>query len=526
MNQVAAYRYSRQLHGRPRFAGNSNQFSAIGVICQRKNSGKTCFFDTNGPKARTQGVYNIQRPGVRDFVGGTELAISCTSCHVGRNAFIVHPGFSPTQPGDPTGFGSLGDAANPMIPFLNSDMRYEPIHPATMPANPPPSNLTCGACHGPTAPFGAFPDLSRATANACDILLWTVGEGDAASAKTMPLGNRPIPDSMLPEYNALREACGRMPLPGLNPAMKSMSFDTPSQWVPSLGTTSLNSVTFTQGIGATSVNASGYVSLSSVPIETWFLPEIGDQVKLDVYVPPNGQPNAYWLGAVQGYITIPGTWQINQFIGQVELTPGGTGWRTAIFSIPSAIKASLLTQQAGVRFGLAVNTPNGAPPILLDNLRFAGALAQGPSAPPRGNSQYEFEQKAGWPGAVGSVQSSQSSSAVGGFNTPRALRINLAATATDGRVFVKPTISPQPGTSVAFRVFIPSGTPITAIQPYFMDGNWTWTAGWYPNLPPDAWVTLTVNVPATAVGPFNELGIKIYTSSPFVGPIYLDAIEY
>lgn len=506
--------------------GDPNLFSAIGVICQGKTSGKACFLDTTEKELRSQGVYNIQRPGMRDFVGGIELQSSCTSCHVGRNAFIVHPGLSAAQTGDPTGFGSLGDAANPMIPFLAPNKYYEPIHPAKFPSNPPPSTLACGGCHGPMAPYGAFPELSRANAIACDIMLWTVGEGDAASAKTMPPGNRPIPNSMLAEYNALRAACGKMPVPDRNPALKNMSFDAPDKWVPSLGTTSLNKVTFTEGIGATSVNASGYVNLSSVPMESWFLPQIGDQMKVEVYVPPAGQPNPNWLGAVQAYITIPGTWQVNQYLGQVELTPGGTGWRTATFSIPSAIKASLLTQQTGIRFGIGVNTPNGSPPVLLDNLRFAGALVPGPSAPPRGKFRYEFEQEAGWPGNLGIVQSNQASSAVGGFNTPQSLRVNLAATGTEGRVFVKPNISPQSGTTVSYRVFIPGGTPVTAIQPYFMDGNWAWTAGWYPNLPQDAWVTLTVNVPATAFGQFNELGIKIYTSRPFNGPIYLDAIEY
>src|SRR5690606_29764334 len=107
-----------------------------------------------------------------DYVAGNDLIDPCTSCHQGQNAFLVHPGFDDDQPGDPIGFGSFPGT---MIPDLVPTDYYEPIHPPWMVPNPPKSSLGCGGCHSSVSL--SFPDLSMNTANYCDILLWTVGDG-------------------------------------------------------------------------------------------------------------------------------------------------------------------------------------------------------------------------------------------------------------------------------------------------------------------------------------------------------------
>src|SRR5690606_23617044 len=113
------------------------------------------------------------------------------------------------QPGDPIGFGSFPGT---MIPDLVPTDYYEPIHPPWMVPNPPKSSLGCGGCHSSVSL--SFPDLSMNTANYCDILLWTVGDGTEETAMTMPLGQRPIAgQAMLADYNALLQACGQLPLP-------------------------------------------------------------------------------------------------------------------------------------------------------------------------------------------------------------------------------------------------------------------------------------------------------------------------
>lgn len=503
--------------------GDSTSWSAIGLICQSKVTSKACFLDTNGQKPKDQGVYAVRGDDDDpvDYVAGKDLIDKCTSCHQGQNAFLVHPGIDDTQPGDPTGFGSFPST---MIPDLVPNAYYEPIHPSKMPENPPQSNLGCGGCH--SASNLAFPDLSMNTANYCDILLWTVGDGTEETAMTMPLGQRPISaQAMLADYNALREACNQLPLPEANPALQSMNMDKASSWystAPLLPETTL----FTQGSAALKVASSGYVSVTSAPFDSWYIEDVGDQMKLDVYIPPAGQPNPYWLGAVQLYVTIPGTGQVNQFLGHHELTPLGTGWKTLTFNVSSAIKTSLLSQQTGVRFHVAVNTPQGAPSVILDYLRFAGNLQEGAPSPERGVTRFEFEQGGEWQGVAGAVTGSATTSEVGGYGTPSALKVNLTASGVDGFIYTEPYVSPEPGSIVKFRVYIPTGAPITAIQPYLFDANWQWVDSWNPNLPRDAWVTLSVTVPINATTPVREIGLKLYVSQPYNGPVYVDAVEY
>lgn len=500
--------------------GNPTSWSAIGLICQSKVTSKACFLDTNGPKPKSQEVYLVQGADPVDYVAGNDLTDRCTSCHQGQNAFLVHPGFDEGQPGDPIGFGSFPST---MIPDLVPNDYYEPIHPSWMVPNPPQSDLGCGGCHSATSL--SFPDLSMNTANYCDILLWTVGDGREETAMTMPLGQRPVKEAMLDDYNALREACGQLPLPKDNPAMQSMNMDEANKWY-SVAPLLPETTQFTEGSGALRVAGDGYVTVTSAPFDSWYLEDVGDQLKLDVYVPPAGQPNPYWLGSVQLYMTIPGTGQINQFLGHQELTPLGTGWKTLTFDVPNEIETSLLSQQTGVRFHVAVNTPPGAPSIILDYLRFSGNLQEGPPAPERGVTRFEFERGGAWEGVSGAVSGSVTSSDVGGYATPSALKINLTATGVEGFIYTEPVVSPEPGSTVKFRVYIPTGAPVTAVQPYVFDAIWQWSDSWYGSLPRDAWFTLSVTVPVEAVTPIREIGLKLYTSQPYSGAIYLDAVEY
>ena len=59
------------------------------------------------------------------------------------------------------------------------------------------------------------------------------------------------------------------------------------------------------------------------------------------------------------------------------------------------------------------------------------------------------------------------------------------------------------GKVVSFHVWLPSGSAISAIQPFVLQGasgNWTWTGNWQPigSLKTNAWNMLTVTVPANA----------------------------
>lgn len=342
--------------------------------------------------------------------------------------------------------------------------------------------------------------------------------------RTMPMGNpSDDPNNHLP-YLLLDQACNAAPPPEENISEQTMSFDGPASefWSPQWGSVSDVSDVFTEGTGSMSVDAEGYTFLDSGSFSTWLLPIVGTELELDVFV-PEGQPNPYWLGSVQLFVTIPSAQLLNYFVGHAELTPGGTGWRTLAFTLPNDVHSALLEPHADVRFGIAVNTPHGAPSVLLDNLRFGGTLSL-PAPGPTGPLQYDFERGGAWDGQEGAVVSTSNSTdrAYVGFSS---LRVDLDGS-TEGRVWTVPTASLAAGTTVTYRVYIPSGAPIAAVQPYVADANDNWGHTYNANLPQDGWMTLTATVPADAALPVSELGVKFYLSTPYTGPVYLDAIQW
>ena len=103
---------------------------------------------------------------------------------------------------------------------------------------------------------------------------------------------------------------------------------------------------------------------------------MGDQILLDVYVPTN-QPNPSWLGAVQLNVTMPAAGLNNAYLGQAGLTGFAQGaWHTLTFSVPTNVRQALASDGIAAQFKLMTNTQTGAPPLLLDNLRFSGTLTQ------------------------------------------------------------------------------------------------------------------------------------------------------
>jgi hypothetical protein len=490
--------------------GPPTVINLLGVICQGITTGKACFWDNSGVSPLTTLQFG-DGPATTHFIGGADLAQRadvCSDCHRGENVFLIHPATP------------LGQVINRMPTTW-----HDPIVPAGWPENPGPFPFAAGRtdsclqCHnGPAA--GRFPQVSNQTLSYCGIMEQTFG-------LTMPVGDLGSPPSAHEPFLDLRDACAGAPPPAENPPQMMMSFDGPAESFWSAQTGTLTEVTnlFTEGLGSMAVNASGYVRLDGLSFSTWALPAVGTRLDLDVYVPPAGQPQPSWLGAVQLFVTIPSAQMLNTYIGQVELTPGGTGWRTGSFQLPTQVRAALLAQHPDVRFGIAVNRAQGAPPILLDNLRFNGALSL-PAPAPTFPVQYDFERGGDWTGreAIVSALSRSRDKAFVGF---KSLQMDLnGTTASAGRAFTTPTTSPAAGQTVTFRVFIPSGAPVSAVQPYLADRNWVWAQTYNTNLPRNAWVTLTAVVPANAALPLKEIGVKLYTSAAYTGPVYLDAIQW
>ena len=53
-----------------------------------------------------------------------------------------------------------------------------------------------------------------------------------------------------------------------------------------------------------------------------------------------------------------------------------------------------------------------------------------------------------------------------------------------------------------------------------------WTSSWYGSLTANAWNTLTLTVPATAIAPFQNLGIQFKTSAGWTGTCYIDSVSW
>ncbi|MES1183997.1 MAG: hypothetical protein ABUL60_09280 [Myxococcales bacterium] len=494
----------------------------LGVICQGKVSGKACFWD-QGDSYTSGGVSPFTTLGFGDgdisqrFAGGIELlgpggdspGGKCIDCHRGENVFIVHPA------------STLG-----LVPSRMPDRWVDPLVPGSWGTYPNPSSLfnpsqtdSCLSCHRqPIA--GRFPEVSNQTGSYCGTIL------KKSFGRTMPpppTGNEQQAD--FPPYDLLVNACNAAPGPADNSSMKMMSFDPGPQgyWSAQTGTLSRVTNLFTEGTASMGVNASGYVLLDSLAFNSWSLPVLGSRVDLDVYVSPTGQPQPQWLGQVQLFATIPSAQMINTYIGQVELTPLGTGWHTATFQLPTQVRTALGQANVDVRWSIAVNRPNASPAILLDNMRFAGTLGL-PAVTPSFVLQHDFERGGTWEKREGAVTAA-ANSAARSYLGSSSLKVTLNGSGT-GRVWTKPLVSPPPGATVSYRVYVPQGAPVTAIQPYVADKNFVWAQRYNTNLPRNAWIPVSAVVPANAQLPAQEIGVKIYLSAPYSGPIYIDAVQW
>jgi hypothetical protein len=125
----------------------------------------------------------------------------------------------------------------------------------------------------------------------------------------------------------------------------------------------------TQGCGALGVAGQGFMPIVSSPFSTTGL-SLKPALSVDLFIPPN-QPNLFYLGALQMYLTCPASNVFNQYIGQVELTGKPLNhYSTLRFPLPSATSATLAVPQDGCFLGFALNVNPTGQSWLLDNLRF------------------------------------------------------------------------------------------------------------------------------------------------------------
>jgi peptidoglycan/xylan/chitin deacetylase (PgdA/CDA1 family) len=110
-----------------------------------------------------------------------------------------------------------------------------------------------------------------------------------------------------------------------------------------------------------------------------------------------------------------------------------------------------------------------------------------------------------------------------------AVRFNGAGPDTQ-KVYVLGPDVPK-GATITFRVWVPAGTGLSAIQPFVLQGasgGWQWTGTYMPisELQENAWNRVRVVVPADAVIPLYSLGVEFFSNSAFTGMAYVDAIDW
>ncbi|HLP78726.1 MAG TPA: cellulase family glycosylhydrolase, partial [Candidatus Paceibacterota bacterium] len=141
-------------------------------------------------------------------------------------------------------------------------------------------------------------------------------------------------------------------------------------------------------------------------------------------------------------------------------------------------------------------------------------------------AQFNFESSSqNWTGG-GGIVSGVATSTAQHFAGNQSLAVNFNGTAAGTASPNVGNVSVTPGATITFRVWIPSGSTITTLQPYLMDQNWTWSSSWYGSFTPNAWNTITLTVPSSAASPLNVLGVQFITSGAWTGTCYIDSVSW
>ncbi|MCP3099506.1 hypothetical protein LZ198_11560 [Myxococcus sp. K15C18031901] len=143
---------------------------------------------------------------------------------------------------------------------------------------------------------------------------------------------------------------------------------------------------------------------------------------------------------------------------------------------------------------------------------------------------YGFESGTeGW-SASGAVLGAVTSSTARAQSGTRSLAVPFSGTSGTGVVSVPSPPVPR-GASVTLRLWIPTGSAITAVQPFALEGatgNWRYTGRWtaISELQLGNWNTLTVTLPSDSTTPLYQLGAELTTSGGWTGTVHLDTIAW
>jgi hypothetical protein len=200
----------------------------------------------------------------------------------------------------------------------------------------------------------------------------TIGHFNLSGPLNLSVTNasgQPTSVSMNVNVNGTAASNQQQSCAALSPIARLFGFEDPLSWSATNSTLSLVTSPVTQGCGALGISGSGYLPINGASFPTSSVSP-NNALSVDLFIPSN-QPNQFYLGALQMYLSCPSGNVFNQYIGQVELTGKPQNqYSTLRFPLPSATLSTLHQALSDCSFSFALNVNQTNRTWILDNLRF------------------------------------------------------------------------------------------------------------------------------------------------------------
>ena len=241
--------------------------------------------------------------------------------------------------------------------------------------------------------------------------------------------------------------------------------------------------------------------------------------------PPNGAPYA-----VTGVTATAGTGQVTVSWTAVSGATSYQLYRTANSGSEAATPSvSGVTGTTFTDTGLNPGTTYYYRVVAVNASGASGFSTEAKATTPGTNpdpTKFHFETDTQSWTPSGSLVTGIATSTAQHYAGQRSLAVNFAGTAAgNSSVAVSDAVVP-PGATITFRVYIPTGSQITMVEPYIQDYNWNWTSNPVTSFTPGTWNTFTLTVPTTAITPLHNLGLRVTTGTAWTGTVYVDSVNW
>jgi hypothetical protein len=236
-------------------------------------------------------------------------------------------------------------------------------------------------------------------------------------------------------------------------AVRTLGCEDPADWSSPSGATLSASASRTQGNNALAIATHGFTTVQSRLLGP--LGPVADHISIDLLV-PSTQPDPWWTGAIQAYVSSPSQGVNERYVGQIDLgaLPRGA-FSQLSFALSEELRGSLSANAYDISIKFALNVPAGvADPYLLDNVQVSSAIPGittiGPDDLPR---VLGFEPNSDWSVSGGTISHS--------FSTRSQGNTSLQVTPNGYTVVASvPMTSLAPiGEKVSFDLWVPSAQP-------------------------------------------------------------------